>query len=628
MARIALGLLAAGLVATPVTAARAADPGVEPSTVTLTLGPGQSAQVDKVVHTPTIPPNPDVVLLADTTTSMGPVISAVQNNLASIIGGVQGPQPSARFAVAQYKDEDDEPDIPAFSVLQNLTADPGAVQNAVQALTPLSGGGSDAPEDWINALYQVANGAIAFRPESSRVVVLVGDSSSHDPSKGRTLSDAIGALQTADIRVVAVDVGPTPDTISDGLNSADQASAVVDATDGTLLAGTASNVVEQILAGIEDVQVTVTPTVTSCAGALSVTLAPASRTVDSGTDAAFAETVTVAPGTAAGTYQCSVDFLVDGVSLGFVQQLTVVVPGLAINDVQVDEGAGTATFTVSLSPQSTGPVTVAYATANGTATTADYGGTSGTLTFSPGQTSRQVTVPIVDDAVDEPTETFTVNLSQPVGAAITDPTGVGTIVDNDRDGVFSCTATALRVDTLTAARANPADVPCVDDAQTVAQAELGAGIVSVRTSVLNASTDQAPDDLNSAPKPGDGATAAASVDSTRITAGLVTVELGAIHSTAAVSCAGSPAGLTPGFTGSSAVTSLRINGVPVTVGSAPLTVPLVIGSLKLNETVTTGTSVTQRAVVLDTPLVDVVIGEAKANVEGTTAHPSGHPCQV
>ena len=73
--------------------------------------------------------------------------------------------------------------------------------------------------------------------------------------------------------------------------------------------------------------------------------------------------------------------------------------------------------------------------------------------------------------------------------------------------------------------------------------------------------------------------------------------------------------------GSSHIASLKINGVSVTVGSAPLTIPLVIGSLRLNSTTTTATSVTQQAVVLDTLLTDVVIGEAKVNIED-------NPCSV
>src|SRR5438093_11913225 len=47
-----------------------AAPGVDPSSVTLNLPEGGSTTVAKTVHTPPIPPKPDVLILADTTFSM------------------------------------------------------------------------------------------------------------------------------------------------------------------------------------------------------------------------------------------------------------------------------------------------------------------------------------------------------------------------------------------------------------------------------------------------------------------------------------------------------------------------------------------------------------------------------
>ena len=110
-------------------------------------------------------------------------------------------------------------------------------------------------------------------------------------------------------------------------------------------------------------------------------------------------------------------------------------PSLTINDVSLTEGnAGTTnmTFTATLSAASGKTVTVAYATADGTATApADYTASSGTLTFNPGVLTRTFTVPIVGDTRDEFDETFVANLSSPVNATIADNQGVGTIVDND-----------------------------------------------------------------------------------------------------------------------------------------------------------------------------------------------------
>lgn len=199
----------------------------------------------------------------------------------------------------------------------------------------------------------------------------------------------------------------------------------------------------------------------------------------------------------------------------------------------------------------------------------------------------------------------------------------------ERTGVFSCQATALNLAGIIVARANPPDVPCVDDFRNVANVTLNAGILSVRANALTARTDQTPDNLSgSPPAVGDNATANARVETTRVTATLVNIEIGVIQSTATARCVAGPSGLQPEFTGSSHIASLKINGVSITVGSAPLTIPLLIGSLRLNSTTTTGTSVRQQAVVLDTLLTDLVLGEAKANVEGKPATPTGNPCRA
>ncbi len=115
--------------------------------------------------------------------------------------------------------------------------------------------------------------------------------------------------------------------------------------------------------------------------------------------------------------------------------LVSITPTVSIGDATVTEGntgSVNAVFTVSLSGTSSQTVTVQYATANGTATAgSDYTATSGTLTFTPGQLTQTVSVPVLGDTVLEPTETFAVNLSNPTNATIGDGQGVGTIIDND-----------------------------------------------------------------------------------------------------------------------------------------------------------------------------------------------------
>jgi hypothetical protein len=107
-------------------------------------------------------------------------------------------------------------------------------------------------------------------------------------------------------------------------------------------------------------------------------------------------------------------------------------PVVSIADATVAESAGSASFVVSLTVPATGSVTVAYATAAGTATAgADYTTASGTATFTTGQTTRNVAIAVVSDALDENDETFTTTLSAPTGATLGDAQATGTITDDD-----------------------------------------------------------------------------------------------------------------------------------------------------------------------------------------------------
>lgn len=76
-------------------------------------------------------------------------------------------------------------------------------------------------------------------------------------------------------------------------------------------------------------------------------------------------------------------------------------------------------------------MSVHYATADGTADSTDYVADSGTLSFAPGTTMLNIPVLIKGDALDEPDETFFVDLSSPVHAAIARARGTVTIVDDD-----------------------------------------------------------------------------------------------------------------------------------------------------------------------------------------------------
>ena len=91
---------------------------------------------------------------------------------------------------------------------------------------------------------------------------------------------------------------------------------------------------------------------------------------------------------------------------------------IRVADARGKEGKDeTLDFAVTLNRAAGQAVSVDYATADGTATAgADYTATSGTLTFAPGETAKTVSVPLLDDSIDEGRETFKLKLSNPRGA--------------------------------------------------------------------------------------------------------------------------------------------------------------------------------------------------------------------
>ena len=99
----------------------------------------------------------------------------------------------------------------------------------------------------------------------------------------------------------------------------------------------------------------------------------------------------------------------------------------------IDTGAVTAVFTVSLSAPSSLPVTVNYATADGTATAGgdDYVPIFGTLTFAPGETTMTITVVINPDQKKDADEIFFIDLSEAVNALLLDDQGLGIILSDD-----------------------------------------------------------------------------------------------------------------------------------------------------------------------------------------------------
>ncbi|MGW4057029.1 VWA domain-containing protein [Amycolatopsis sp. NPDC004747] len=334
---------------------------VQPTVVDIPVGQGSSAAIPKTVPTDKVPAKPDIVLLMDQTSSMGTALKNMQDNLTEVMKTISTAQPEAQYAAVAFGDRKDPADANnphgrLFQVQQDLTKNQADITKAFEKITPADG--DDIPEDWIYALDRVATGAISFRPDSSKIIVLVGDAPSHDPSgdpdptKGVTLAQAIGHLTGQGIRVVAVSA-----RVAGGLDSdpAHQATQVVTATDGVIASTDPGNISAVITEKIGDLKVKVQP-VPFCDRGLTLTFTPeGTQQVPGGTNANFTEFANVAADAPLGAFlHCRVEFRIDGeefVRAGYTEDVTVRVkdPRLPLITVHDKTVTGTAPTVVEYS---------------------------------------------------------------------------------------------------------------------------------------------------------------------------------------------------------------------------------------------------------------------------------------
>lgn len=159
--------------------------------------------------------------------------------------------------------------------------------------------------------------------------------------------------------------------------------------------------------------------------------------------------------TAAGTLDIKNNYTINGTCTATIYQPSTLICsyGLSISAAaSISEGnSGTSNlaFTVTLSKASSNTVTVKYSTADGTATgggscatNIDYLSASNvTITFTAGQTTKTIYIPICGDTIQEPDETFTVTLASPSNASLgSNKTGTGTIINDDTSAPASFNA--------------------------------------------------------------------------------------------------------------------------------------------------------------------------------------------
>ncbi|MFN8499254.1 MAG: vWA domain-containing protein [Anaerolineae bacterium] len=148
-----------------------------------TLCPGQSAHETKHIYLPPAPGRADIVFAFDASGSMRNEIGAAQTNAIGIMNDLAALIPDVQFGVMDFLDYPSDPyggtNDHAYLLRQAVTGNRAAVQSAINAIT--TGYGGDEPEAYTRALYEsYSDGAIGWRRDARRFVIMFGDSVAHD----------------------------------------------------------------------------------------------------------------------------------------------------------------------------------------------------------------------------------------------------------------------------------------------------------------------------------------------------------------------------------------------------------------------------------------------------------------
>ena len=420
--------------------------------ITLTLTTADGSATAGADYTAT---SSQVTILAGATTATGtfnvPILEDLLDesdetftvSVLSVDAGTVGS--TADTGLGTITDNDGAPDV----LIGDATVDEAA-GTASFAVTLTNPSAADITLTLTTADGSATAGA-DYTATSSQVTILAGTTTATGTFNVPILEDLLDESdETFTVSVLSVDAGTVGSTADTGLGTITDNDGAPDVLIGDATVDEA--------AGTASFNVTLT---NPSAADITLTLTTADGSATAGADyTATSSQVTILAGTttATGTFNVPIsEDLIDESDETFTVSVLSVdagtvgstadtglgtitdndgAPDVLIGDATVDEAAGTASFSVTLTNPSAADITLTLTTADGSATAgADYTATSSQVTILAGTTTATGTfnVPILEDLLDESDETFTVSvLSVDAGTVgSTADTGLGTITDND-----------------------------------------------------------------------------------------------------------------------------------------------------------------------------------------------------
>ena len=176
--------------------------GVDPTTITATLEPGETQNTMITVTLPGNVPSGDVVFVFDATSSMRPVLNSMKVKGVQVMENIRKVIPDSRFGAGSFMDyphdysnyygytatygdphASTDPlfvDDYAWRLDHDLSGDIGEVSAALNNIK--IGPGGDMPQDYTRVIYET--GSYAWRDEAKKIYVIFGDAPPHAAPSG------------------------------------------------------------------------------------------------------------------------------------------------------------------------------------------------------------------------------------------------------------------------------------------------------------------------------------------------------------------------------------------------------------------------------------------------------------